>query len=91
MRLAAVSPCVPFSSRERHTSPVRIPVKWATHSAGKWAGLRKASRRGKDMMTQVAHMGQEKSGNVPHHLVSIISFPSSRFLIGYRRSGPPFR
>jgi len=38
---------------------LRIPVKWATDSAGKWAGVRRASRRGKDMMTQVARLGQE--------------------------------
>jgi hypothetical protein len=36
-----------------------IPVKWATDSGGKWARLGRASRRGKVMMPQVAHMGQE--------------------------------
>ena len=78
---------------------VRIPVKWATDSAGKWATdsgdewarLRIVSRRGKDMMTEVAHLGQAKSEN-SRRLVSIISFPSSRFLVvGFRRCGPPFR
>jgi hypothetical protein len=56
---------------------------WATHSGGMWAGSRGASRRGKDMMAEVAHMSQEKSEN-DCHLVSIISFPSSRFPIGFR-------
>ena len=37
---------------------VRIPVKWATYSGGKWARLGRASRRGKDIMTEVAHLGQ---------------------------------
>jgi hypothetical protein len=62
---------------------VRIPVKWATYSGGKWARLGRASRRGKVMMPQVAHMGQETWGNIP-----IISSPSSRlrhlFFVAFR-------
>ena len=58
---------------------VRIPLKWATDSGGMWAGLERASRRRMDMMTEVAHMGQEKvrtqaSSSRFHHFVSIISF-----------------
>ena len=53
---------------------MRIPVKWATHSGGMWAGVRRASRRGKDMMTEVAHTGQEESGKG-----LIVSSPSFRF------------
>ena len=52
---------------------LRIPVKWATYSGGKWARLGRASRRGKVMMPQVAHMGQETWGNT-----LIISSPSFR-------------
>ena len=68
---------------------VRIPVKWATDSAGKWAthsggmwaGLRRAGRRGSIIISEVAHMGQGKSES-GHHLVFIISSSSSR-LVGY--------
>lgn len=71
---------------------VRIPVKWATNSAdkwatysgGMWAGVRRASRRCKNMMAKVAHISQEKS-EIDRHLVSIISFPSSRLPVGFRR------
>ena len=71
---------------------VRIPVKWATNSAGKWttdsasmwAGVGRASRRCKDMMAEVAHISQEKS-EFDRHLVSIISSPSSRLPAGFRR------
>lgn len=35
-------------------------MKWATHSAGKWASPGRAGRRGKIMMPEVAHMGQEE-------------------------------
>ena len=46
---------------------------------------RRASRRGKDIMTEVAHLGQEKSGDRIisslssrlHHFVSVISFVGS--------------
>ena len=42
-----------------------------------WAGVRRASRWGKVMMPEVAHMGQEKSGITSssrlHHFVSVIA------------------
>jgi hypothetical protein len=38
------------------------------------------------MMTEVAHLGHGKSGN-GRYLVSNISFPSSRFLLGFRDVG----
>ncbi len=45
-----------------------------------WAGVRRASRWGKGMMPEVAHMGQAKSGVTSssrlsrlHHFVSVIS------------------
>ena len=65
---------------------LRIPVKWATDSGKLWAKPGRASRRGKDIMTEVAHMGQEEC-ETPHHLVSIISFPSSRFLVEFLKVG----
>jgi hypothetical protein len=66
---------------------VRIPVKWATysagmwatHSGGMWAGVRRADRRGNNIFTEMAHMGQGKS-ECGHHLVSIVSFSSSRLV-----------
>ncbi len=68
---------------------MRVPVKWATDSAdkwatysgGMWAGVRRAGRRGNNIITEVAHIGQGKSG-CDHHLVSIVSSSSSR-LVGY--------
>ena len=53
--------------------------KWATHSGGMWAGVRRAGRRGNNIITEVAHMGQEKSG-CNRHLVSIVSSSSSRLV-----------
>ena len=61
---------------------MRIPVKWATDSGEKWARLWRAGRRDKDMMTEVAHMGQEESGKASssrlHHFVSIVPFLRTR-------------
>jgi hypothetical protein len=37
---------------------VRIPVKWATDSANKWARVGRASRRGKNIISEVAHFSQ---------------------------------
>ena len=73
---------------------LRIPVKWATDSGNKWARRGRASRRGKDIMTEVAHMGQEEkeesrntSSSRVHHFVSIISFSGLDSGEGGRHSG----
>ncbi len=65
-------------------------MKWATDSGGMWAGQGRASRRGKDMMTEVAHMGQEQS--VAGIIISFSSFRFHHFVSGrIPVSGPPFR
>jgi len=40
------------------TDFMRIPVKWATDSANKWARVGRASRRGKNIIAEVAHFSQ---------------------------------
>ena len=58
-----------------YSGEVGHPFRW------KWARRRRASRRGKDIMTEVAHLGQVQSGGRSssrlHHFVSIVSFPLS--------------
>jgi len=46
------------NSGERIGSKLRIPVKWATDSASKWARVGRASYRGKNIIAEVAHFSQ---------------------------------
>ena len=54
--------------------PAVYSAQVATDSASKWAGVGRASGRGKNIIPEVAHFSQEMSGA---HL--IISSPSFRF------------
>ena len=68
-----------IQASEAEVEKLRIPVKWATDSGGSGPGVRKSQPQDKDRMTEVAPLGQEEVRVGPHHLVSIISFSSSRF------------
>jgi hypothetical protein len=62
----------PASMRSAYSGEVGHRFRWM------WAGVRRASRWGKDIMPEVAHLGQAESGITSssrlHHFVSVISF-----------------